>query len=52
MDKWDYIGAISSKSDEYGDLLIELMERNNKFSLSAITEQEAKEFYDEIKLKE
>lgn len=51
MDKWEYISEISRRSDEYGNLLIELMERNNKNSLREITEQEAKEFYEEIELK-
>lgn len=48
MDKWDYIKLISSIDSRYGDLLLELMERNNKYNLVEITELEAKTFYEEL----
>ena len=48
MDKWDYIKEISNRDSRYGHLLLELMERNNRGSLLETTEQEAKEFYEEL----
>ena len=48
MNKWYYIGLISDKSDKYGNLLLELMERNNRYNLQEVTEQEAKYFYEEL----
>ena len=51
MDKWDYIELIKTYDNEYGYLLLELMEKNNRNSLREITMLEIKEFYEEIVLK-
>ncbi len=48
MRKDDYIKLISSKSDRYGDKLLELMKKYNKLSLMEITLEEAKEFWEEL----
>ena len=52
MDKWDYISLLSKRSDKYGNLLLELMEKYNKTNLQEITEKEAKNFYKELDKKE
>ena len=44
----NYIEEISKLSDRYGDKLLELMNRYNAISLREITEEQAKEFYEEI----
>ena len=49
MRKDDYIKLISSKSNRYGDKLLELMKKYNKLSLKEITLEEAKEFWDMLK---
>ena len=49
MNKEQYIKLISSKSDRYGDKLLELMDKYNKNNLMEITLEEAKEFWEEIK---
>lgn len=43
-----YIKKISEMSDRYGDKLIELMDRYKVTGLREITEEQAKEFYEEI----
>ena len=52
MDKWDYISLISKQSDKYGDLLLELMEKYNRYNLQEVTMQEVMEFYNELEIKE
>lgn len=47
MTKWDYIQKISQMSDMYGNLLLSMMDKYNKNCLLDITEEEAKEFYDD-----
>lgn len=51
MDKWDYVELIRTYDNEYGYLLLELMEKNNRNNLREITMPEIKEFYEEIVLK-
>ena len=38
MDKWNYIKLISKCSDNYGNELINMMEKYNKTNLQQITE--------------
>lgn len=52
MNKWDYIKLISAKDNRYGYLLLKMMDRYNKSNLQEITEQEAKDFYNELENKE
>ena len=51
MSKWNYIEKISKLSDRYGDKLLELMDRYNVNNLREITEEQAKEYYEELKNK-
>lgn len=48
MDKWDYINLISKISDNYGNELVNMMDKYNKCNLRQITLEEAKEYYKEI----
>lgn len=48
MDKWDYISKISNLSDKYGNLLLDMMEKHNKYNLIEITYEEAIEFYENL----
>lgn len=50
MDKEFYIRLISNMSDKYGGLLIELMEKYGRENLQEVTLDEAKEFYEKLKL--
>ena len=47
----NYIEKISKMSDRHGDKLLELMDRHKVNSLREITEEQAKEYYEEIKNK-
>lgn len=49
MNKWEYIKKISSKSDKYGDKLVELMHKYNALNLEEITLEQAKEFWEVLK---
>ncbi len=49
MNKWDYIEKISKLSNRYGDKLLELMDKYNANNLREITEEQAIEFYEELK---
>ena len=49
MEDEDYIKIISSMSDHYGGLLIQLMDRYNATNLQEISNDQAKEFYEELK---
>ncbi len=51
MSKWNYIEKISKLSDRYGDKLLELMDKYNANNLREITEEQAIEFYEELKNK-
>lgn len=51
MDKWDYISLISRFSDNYGNELINMMEKYNKCNLRQINYEESKEYYEKIKEK-
>ncbi len=51
MNKDDYISLISSNSNRYGDKLVLLMDKYNKNNLRDITLEEAKEFWEELKMK-
>lgn len=42
MDKWNYIKLVSKFSDNYGNELINMMEKYNKTNLQQITYEEAK----------
>lgn len=44
----NYIEKISKLSGEYGDKRIELMDKYNAKSLREITQEQAKEYYEEI----
>lgn len=44
----NYIEKISKLSDEYGDKLLELMDKHKVNSLREITEEQAREYYMEI----
>ena len=48
MDKWDYIKAISSASDKYGNLLLAMMDFYKVTNLQEISEDQAKEFYERM----
>ena len=48
MSKWNYIEKISTKSDKYGDKLVELMDKHNAINLQEITYEQAKEFWEEL----
>ena len=52
MNKWDYIKLISEKDDEYGSLLLELMDKHGRFNLQEVTEYETKMFYEDVLRKE
>lgn len=47
----NYIKKISKLSDRYGDKLLELMDRYSANNLQEITNEQAKEFYEELKNK-
>lgn len=49
MRKWNFIEKISAESDEYGDKLVELMDKYNVNNLQEITYEQAKEFWDKLK---
>ncbi|MGI6498041.1 MAG: hypothetical protein ACOX0U_04355 [Oscillospiraceae bacterium] len=49
--KDQYIRRISEMSDRYGNRLVELMDRYGHINLQQVTEDEAKEFYEEISTK-
>ena len=44
----NYIEKISRLSDKHGDKLLELMDRYNANNLREITEEQSKEFYEEL----
>lgn len=48
MDKWDYIKLVSNISDNYGNELINMMEKYNKTNLQQITCEEAKKYYEQL----
>ena len=48
MDKWEYIKAISNASDKFGNLLIEMMDKYDCINLQEISEEQTKEFYEEM----
>lgn len=49
MSKWNYIEKISTISDEYGDKLVELLDKYNAINLQEITYEQAKEFWETLK---
>ena len=51
MDKLDYVNFISKHSDNYGNELINMMEKYNKTNLQQITYEEAKKYYEQLKTK-
>ena len=48
IDKWDYIKRIRKYSTSHKDMLLDLMEKYNKYSLQDITLKEAKEYYENL----
>ena len=48
IDKWDYIKRIRKYSTSRKDMLLDLMEKYNKYSLQEITLKEAKEYYENL----
>ena len=48
MDKWNYIKLVSKFSDNYGNELINMMEKYNKTNLQQITYEEAKKYYEQL----
>lgn len=48
MSKWSYIEKISAQSDNYGDKLLELMEKYNKPNLKEISLEEAQAFWEAL----
>lgn len=51
MHNMNYIEKISQLSDRHGDKLLELMDKHNVNSLREITDDQAREFYEELKNK-
>lgn len=47
-EKWRYIRRISNMSNQYGDLLIYLMDRYKKSNLRDVTLEECIEFYEDL----
>lgn len=47
----NYIEKISKLSDRHGDKLLELMDKHKVNSLREITDDQAREFYEELKNK-
>ena len=49
MDKWYYIKLLSCESNKFDDKLLKMLDYYNKISLSEITFDEVKEFYEKNK---
>ena len=47
--KWEMIEKLSRNSDKEGNLLLELMDRYGVMSLHVLTEEQVREYYEELK---
>lgn len=48
MDKWDYIDKINSLNNAYGTLLFEILLKYKKASLTQLTKEECREYYNSL----